>query len=94
MQMDSAIGDHREWANGIGDLILDWARDGQESTATQVMEVLHVFECSCLFCSGIPVIVGTLSTLYREYVIILILIVVGTWYTYCFIIHPVTPSAR
>lgn len=59
-QMDSAIGDYREWANGVGDLILDWVRDGQESTATQVLQaasVSWVFSvCSCLFCAGIAAV--------------------------------------
>lgn len=35
-QMDSAIGHYRDWANGFGDVILDWVRDGLDTTLTKV----------------------------------------------------------
>lgn len=34
----SVIENYREWANGVGDVVLDWARNGQDSDATQVHE--------------------------------------------------------
>ena len=41
--MRSALRDYQEWANSLGEDILDWARNGQlESTATKVMQPLYL----------------------------------------------------
>lgn len=40
-QQMSAIGEYREWANGIGDVVLNWARNGQDSGATKVLRLTH-----------------------------------------------------
>lgn len=47
--MDAAIGNYRDWASGIEDAVLDWARNGQPVGPTKVPQTVqcpvhHIFE--------------------------------------------------
>lgn len=51
------VDNYREWANGIGDVILDWARNGQNSDATKV----HDEPTAVMMYVCVPVLEGLLQ---------------------------------